>query len=139
MADSTEEEASHGDMDHGLGNVDALLVVAHQPPPSGEPAEGSLDDPATGQDLEAGFGIDAADDLDDEVEEGGLVHELVAIIGPIGEQMLDPRPVLADASRIIWAPALSEMSAGVRLTISRRPSVSTTTWRLRPTVFLAAS
>lgn len=38
-----------------------------------------------------------------------------------------------------WAPALSEMSAVVRLTISSRPSVSTAMWRLRPTIFLPAS
>src|SRR5271163_4652097 len=31
------------------------------------------------------------------------------------------------------------MSAGVRLTIRRRPSVSTAMWRLRPTIFLPAS
>src|ERR1700751_740467 len=43
------------------------------------------------------------------------------------------------ASKIAWAPALSEMSAGVRLTIRRRPSVSTAMWRLRPTIFLPAS
>jgi len=34
MADPTQEEASHGDMDHGLGDIDALLVVAHQPAPA---------------------------------------------------------------------------------------------------------
>jgi hypothetical protein len=37
------------------------------------------------------------------------------------------------------APALSEMSAVVSLTISRRPSVSTAICRLRPTIFLPAS
>src|SRR5271168_3669880 len=31
------------------------------------------------------------------------------------------------------------MTAGVRLTIRRRPSVSTAMWRLRPTIFLPAS
>ena len=53
--------------------------------------------------------VAAADDLDDEVEPGGLVRQLEAIMG------------------------------GVRLTISRRPSVSTAIWRLRPTILSFAS
>jgi hypothetical protein len=43
------------------------------------------------------------------------------------------------ASRIAVAPALSEMPAGVRLTIRSRPSVSTAMCRLRPTIFFPAS
>jgi hypothetical protein len=33
MADAAQEKASHGDVDHGLGHVEALLVIAHQQPP----------------------------------------------------------------------------------------------------------
>jgi len=36
----------------------------------------------------------------------------------------------------MWAPALSKISVAVRLTMRRQPSVSTTIWRLRPTIFL---
>src|SRR6266481_3751684 len=96
MADSAQEEATHGDVDHGLGDVDPLLVVAHEAAPPGHPTKGALDHPAPWQHLEAWFGVDAADDLDDEVEEGGLVHECCPVIGAIGEQMLDPWPALAD-------------------------------------------
>ena len=96
-------------------------------------------DPAAWKDFEALRGIGPFDDFDGEVEEGGLVHELGAVVGAIGEQVLEPGPALRTLSRIICAPALSEMSAVVRLTISRRPSVSTAICRLRPTIFLPAS
>lgn len=96
MADASEEEASHSNVDHGLGDVEALLVVAHQPTPSGEPTEGPLDHPAARQYLEAGLAVDAADNLDDEVEEGGFVHELCPVVGAVCEQMFDPWPALAE-------------------------------------------
>src|SRR5580700_6340876 len=112
-------------MDHRLGAVDAVLVVPHEPAPPGHPSEGALDDPAAWKDFEALRGIGPFDDFDGEVEEGGLVHELGAVVGAIGEQVLEPGPGLRTLSRIICAPALSEMSAVVRLTISGRPSVST--------------
>ena len=48
VADPAQEKASHGDVYHGFGDVDPLLVVAHQAAPAGEPAEGSFDDPAPG-------------------------------------------------------------------------------------------
>lgn len=76
MADSSQQKASHGDVDHGLGDVEALFVVAHQASPSGKPAEGAFDDPASRQHLEPRLGIDPPHDFDDEVEEGGLVNEL---------------------------------------------------------------
>ena len=85
-------------MDHGLGDIDALFVVANEASPFCEPAEGALHHPATRHDLEARLVVEAADNLDDKVEEGGLVHGLPAVIGAIGEQVLNhpdgrvPRP-----------------------------------------------
>ena len=114
-----------------FGDVDALFVVAHLASPAGELCDGVFDDPVARHDLEAGLVVDPAHDFDDEVEEGRLVDELHSVAGAIGEQVLDPGPALADGVRgRLRAPPLSDMSAGVSLTISRRPSVSTATYVL---------
>ncbi len=96
MSDTPEEEGAEGDVDHGLGDVEALLVVSHEASPAHHPSEGSLYDPSTGQDMEALGAFDPADHLDDEVEEGGLVHQRSPIIGAVGKEMFDPGPALAD-------------------------------------------
>lgn len=66
MGNSSEGEASHSDIDPGLGGVDALFVVTDEAAPSGEPAEGALHDPAARHDLKARLVVEVADDLDDE-------------------------------------------------------------------------
>lgn len=53
MNDTPKHEASERDVDHGLGDVEVLFVVANQALPADHPAEGSLDDPAPWQHLEA--------------------------------------------------------------------------------------
>lgn len=88
---------SPGDEDHGLGDIDPLLVVADQASPSAHPAKGALDDPAARQGLEAFLVAAPTDDLDDEIEIASLVHELEPVVGSIGEEMLHPGPALADA------------------------------------------
>jgi len=50
---SSDEIAAHGDEDHCMGYVDALLVVTHEATPFRHPCKGSLDHPMSGQDLEA--------------------------------------------------------------------------------------
>ena len=73
MADAAKEETAHCDMDHRLGDVEALFVVTDQASPASHPPESALDDPTPRQNFEARFPIDASNDLDDEVVEGGFV------------------------------------------------------------------
>ena len=96
MSNSPEQEASESDVDHGFGTVDAFLVVAHETPPSPHPSERSLDDPSTRDDFEAHGGVGSLDDLDGKIPEGGFVHELVAIIGPIshGQRLRTPSRII---------------------------------------------
>src|SRR5665213_393283 len=96
MGVSADENAAHGDQDHGVRDVDALLVVAHETSPARHPAEGAFDDPAAGH-LEPLLVVGPTDDLDHEVEIGGFVHELQPVISAVGEQMPYPGPTLADA------------------------------------------
>ena len=88
MGDASEQERAHGDVDHGFGNVEAALVVPDQASPADHPAEGALHDPASREDLEATLRVRPADDLDDDVEEGRLVHEVGAFGGGVGEERL---------------------------------------------------
>lgn len=45
MSDTSQEEASHCDMDHGFGDFVALFAVTHHAQPSHHPSESSLDEP----------------------------------------------------------------------------------------------
>src|ERR1700744_109147 len=96
MGDAAQEQASHCDMDHGLGDIEALLEVADEATPADHPSESALDHPSARQHLKARLAIDAAHDLDDEVEERRLVEQLGAVVSAVGKQVLDPRPAFAD-------------------------------------------
>lgn len=72
MSISADEIAAHSDKDHGVRDVDAFLVVAHEAAPSRHPAEGALDNPAARQDFEALLVVGSADNLYHEVQVGGL-------------------------------------------------------------------
>ena len=97
MADATQEKASHCDMDHRLGDINALYIIAHEAPPLNEPSEGSLDHPASRQYLEALFPLDTPDNFDDELQECGLVLGGGVLVGPPSrEGFLAPPPPLAN-------------------------------------------
>src|SRR5712692_4842791 len=66
MCDPPEEKGSECDVDHGVGDVEALLIVSDEAAPSCHPAEGSFDDPAPWKDVEALGSFDPSDDFDDE-------------------------------------------------------------------------
>src|SRR6516165_3388845 len=45
MADAAQEEAAHGNMDHCIGDVGPVLVVAHEAAPAGHPTESAFNHP----------------------------------------------------------------------------------------------
>jgi hypothetical protein len=84
--------------------------------------------------------VGALDDLD-EVEERRLVHQLRAVVARISKEVLEPRPPADGRQDGLRARAVGDVGdvGGGEVTISSRPSVSTATWRLRPTIRLPPS
>ena len=91
MSVSADEIYAHSDEDHGMGDVDTLLVVAHEAAPPLHPAEGSFDHPAAWQNFKALLVIRPADDLDNELQVRGLVHQLEPVVGAVGGIDASPR------------------------------------------------
>ena len=65
--ESFNQQADHGELDHGLGLTRVDLVVTVQSSAIGQPSEGAFDDPAFGQHNEL-TGLVALDDFDDPAE-----------------------------------------------------------------------
>lgn len=85
VTDPADEQVAHGEENHGFRDVDASLVITDEAAVSGQPADAALNHPAAGDHFEARLGVGAAHDLDDEVEEGGLVEQLSTVVCPIGD------------------------------------------------------
>src|ERR1039457_468510 len=90
MADTAQEQASEGDVDHCFGDVDAGLVVAHEPAPTEHSGGSAFNYPSLGQDIKALLASETPHDVDNKVEEGDLVLELSAVIGAVDEEMHYP-------------------------------------------------
>ena len=73
MGDTPEQEGCEGDLDHGVGELDAFLIVSNGPSPSGHPGECPFDDPSAGEDVKSLCPLDPSAFRDDEVEESRLV------------------------------------------------------------------
>jgi hypothetical protein len=90
MADTAQEQASEGDVDHCFGDVDADLVVAHEPAPTEHSGGSAFNYPSLGQDIKALLASETPHDVDKKVEEDDLVLELSAVIGAVDEEMHYP-------------------------------------------------
>ena len=53
MADAAQGQATESDVNRGFADIDAGLVIAHEPAPPYHPAEGSFDYAAPEQGLDA--------------------------------------------------------------------------------------
>ena len=79
MSNPAQHEAVGRDLDHGLGDIETLFIVAHQMAPPGHPTKGARDDPALWQNLEPGLFVGPSDDLEDEVLVSGGIHQACAV------------------------------------------------------------
>lgn len=68
MGNSPNKQVARGGVDHNLGNVEAAFVVAYEATVVCHLAEAALDHPSPWQHFESGFGVEAAYDLDNEVD-----------------------------------------------------------------------
>jgi hypothetical protein len=81
----------HGQVNYCFAAFRQRLVVLAQPTIAAEPSEGSLDDPAFGQNLEAGHVVAAFDDLQDPVTHFLGPLDQFPGVSSIGPDQLEPR------------------------------------------------
>jgi hypothetical protein len=80
VRDSPEKKASHGNVDHGFGDINALFVIAHEAAPAGHPGAAPMTGPSCWTKLCS------------RTSSSRLSGASKASL----EQMFDPRPALAD-------------------------------------------
>ena len=133
------EQACVVEVEHGVAAGDQGLDVLGQPPVAAEPGEAAFDDPAPGQEDEAVSMVGALDDgqLDPLLTRGrGCDLTLVAAVGEQQAEEGEARRMRVSTSA---SPSRSWTLAAWTMPRSRKPSVSTSTCRLRPLIFLPAS
>src|SRR5438874_4177939 len=89
LGEAAGHEGDHGPGDHGFVAGGQVLVVADGAPVLADPGEGSLHDPAAGQDLEGVQIIGTADDLEPEVQPGGPGQQPVCLVAAVGPDQPD--------------------------------------------------
>lgn len=130
-----EQQRSHGQVNHVFRNINPLLIVPHQASVTHQPCKRSLDHPAPWLNGETSLPLQAPHYFHCKVEKRCLVHQLSAVVCCIPNRCFTHGQRLIKPSSTIWALVESAISAGVRFTVSKRPSVSTAIWRLRPLSF----
>ena len=104
-------------------------MILGEPTASADPAEGSLDDPASRLNCEILLSFVGRDDLDGDRRRGA---DALASISLVCEAVGQEWPEIT-CSKSATPPWLSCRLAGETAAIRRRPSVSVRAWRLRPT------
>lgn len=79
-----KHEPDGGEGHHGLGDIEAFLVILGQSPPASEPSEGSFDDPPARDDDEAGAGNAPDDDQRQFEQDTGQDHRH-PVVNAVGE------------------------------------------------------
>lgn len=108
-----DDDLDRGDEQPCGCRCDGLLEVFGEAAVSLEPGEGSFDDPASRQHLEAFCGIGSLDDLDGPLADAAQgVLEFVAGIASVREHMTQPREAADDFGEHQWRPVT--VSIGVQ-------------------------
>ena len=134
-------DSYHRDVDPGFGAGRGGFVVAHQAPLANQPAQGPLDHPAAGQHSEPRHVIGTLDHF--HLQLGAQAFDPVgegrAAVSPSTQSRRSQVNPTSTRPSTTFAPSRSGALAGVTATPRSRPSVSTSRWRLRPLIRLAAS
>jgi hypothetical protein len=94
---TSNDKLERGDINPGLSAGDRGFEVFGKAAVAIEPGKGAFDNPSTGKDFEANGVGHALDDLDAPLAKfGECLHELIAGIGAVGEEVAQPREEVLD-------------------------------------------
>jgi hypothetical protein len=92
MGAAEEQQGAQGPVNYCLGSFKALRIVADEAQsPIIQPKVRSTA-PSARDDIEAHRHVGAADDLGNELADGGRIRELRPVVARVGEHVLQPRP-----------------------------------------------